>query len=110
MGPPNVLGLPKPASSISTSRTFGDPAGGSGCPIRFQSGFDPASVLLLTPPNGGRRIGSFVRSGSLILSPPPAQHPPGAGLGLYVRHHERGPDPDDEQIHYHHNDPSAGAW
>src|SRR5690348_1973474 len=67
MGPPNVLGLPKPASSISTSRTFGDPSGGSGCPIRFQSGFDPSSVLLATPPNGGLRIGSLVRSGSLIV-------------------------------------------
>src|ERR1700748_414619 len=73
MGPPNVLGLPKPASSISTSRTFGDPGGASGCPIRFQSGFDPSSVLLLTPWNGSLRIGRFVRSGSLIVCLPPVQ-------------------------------------
>src|SRR6476661_9913395 len=75
MGPPNVLGLPKPASSISTSRTFGAPGGASGCPIRFQSGFDPSSVLLLTPWNGSLRIGRFVRSGSLIVCLPPVQRP-----------------------------------
>lgn len=36
--------------------------------MRFQSGFDPPSVLLLTPWNGGLRIGSFVRSSSLMGS------------------------------------------
>lgn len=31
-------------------------------PIWPQSGFEPASVRLMTPWNGGRRIGSLVRS------------------------------------------------
>ena len=61
-----MLGLPNPASSISTSRTFGEPSGGRACPMRFQSGCDPSSVLLVTPWNEGLRIGSLVRSGSLI--------------------------------------------
>ena len=41
----------------------GAPSGGVGCPIRFQSGCDPSSVLLVTPANGSRRIGRLVRSG-----------------------------------------------
>src|ERR1700755_460936 len=70
MGPPNVLGFPKPASSMSTSSTFGDPSGASGCPMRFQSGFDPSSVRLLIPWNGGLRIGRVLPSGSPIVCPP----------------------------------------
>jgi hypothetical protein len=38
IGPPKVLGLPNPASSMSTSSTFGAPSGASGWPIKFQSG------------------------------------------------------------------------
>ena len=38
IGPPNVLGAPNPASSMSTSSTFGAPSGASGEPMRFQSG------------------------------------------------------------------------
>jgi hypothetical protein len=30
-GPPNALDEPKPASSMSTTRTFGAPAGGRSC-------------------------------------------------------------------------------
>src|SRR6266511_2940279 len=60
-GLPKVPGLPKPASSISTSSTLGAPSGGSMWPIWPQSGFEPASVRLMTPWNGGRRIGSLVR-------------------------------------------------
>src|SRR3954452_3254925 len=63
IGPPNVLGLPKPASSISTTNTFGAPCGGAAWPISPQSGSEPASVLAVTPVNAGRRMGSLVRSG-----------------------------------------------
>ena len=44
-GPPNVHGLPKPASSTRTSSTFGAASGGVGEAIRFQSGSDPANVF-----------------------------------------------------------------
>ncbi|HXZ69292.1 MAG TPA: DUF2252 domain-containing protein [Streptosporangiaceae bacterium] len=47
--------------------TFGAPAGGWTCPIRSQSGTEPWSVLLATPWNGALRIGSLVRSGSLMV-------------------------------------------
>src|SRR4029453_6502540 len=67
MGPPNVLGLPNPASSMRTSSTLGAPSGGVGCPIRFQSGWEPLRVLLVTPAKAGRRIGRLLRSGSLIV-------------------------------------------
>lgn len=76
-----MAGLPKLASSISSSSTFGDPAGGWTWPIKPQSGSDPASVLLPTPLNGGPRIGSFVRSGSLILTPASRPLPVGAAAG-----------------------------
>src|SRR3954447_14856211 len=66
MGPPNVLGFPKPASSISTTNTFGAPSGGSTWPISSHPGVEPASVFAVTPVNGGRRMGSLVRS---IVSP-----------------------------------------
>jgi hypothetical protein len=36
--------------------------------MRPQSGFDPSSVLLLTPWNGDLRIGRLVRSGSLMAA------------------------------------------
>ncbi len=49
MGPPNVLGLPKPASSISTSRTFGDPGGASGCPIKVPVGLRSVQRLVAHP-------------------------------------------------------------
>src|SRR5881392_226874 len=62
MGPPNVLGLPKPASSISTTRTFGAPSGGFAWPISPQSGLEPPSVSFATPLKAGRRIGSLLRS------------------------------------------------
>src|SRR5689334_5738988 len=64
MGPPKVLGLPNPASSISTSSTFGAPAGAPGWRIRFQSGCDPRRVRLAVPSNDGAASGSTVRSGS----------------------------------------------
>ena len=62
IGPPNVLGCPNPASSTSTSSTFGAPSGGLTCPIRPQSGAEPASVLFAVPLNAGSAMGSLVRS------------------------------------------------
>src|SRR5207248_8380020 len=55
-------GLPNPASSISTTSTFGAPSGGFTCPICSQPGSEPPSVSFATPLNAGRRIGSLVRS------------------------------------------------
>src|SRR3954447_10821965 len=62
MGPPNVLGLPNPASSISTTKTFGAPSGGSAWPISSQSGVESASVFPVAPVNGARRMGRLLRS------------------------------------------------
>jgi hypothetical protein len=63
IGPPNVAGFPKPASSINTSRTFGAPSGASTCPISPQSGWDPPRVLFAVPWKRCWRIGSALRSG-----------------------------------------------
>ena len=62
-GPPNVDGLPKPASSISTSSTFGAPSGGDGVMLIVQSATDASSVRPTVPPKFGSGIGSTVRSG-----------------------------------------------
>ena len=62
-GPPNVDGLPKPASSISTSNTFGAPSGGDGVMLIVQSATDASSVRPTVPPKFGSGIGSTVRSG-----------------------------------------------
>ena len=62
-GPPNVDGFPKPASSISTSSTFGAPSGGFGVMLIVQSGTDASSVRPIVPPKFGSGIGSTVRSG-----------------------------------------------
>ena len=48
-GPPNVDGLPKPASSISTSSTFGAPSGGDGVMLIVQSATDASSVRPIVP-------------------------------------------------------------
>ena len=62
-GPPNVDGLPKPASSISTSRTFGAPSGGDGVMLIVQSATEASIVRPIVPPKFGSGIGSTVRSG-----------------------------------------------
>src|SRR3954454_1777744 len=67
MGPPNVLGLPNPASSMSTTRTFGAPAGAFAWPISPQSGSEPARVWAVVPEKGARRMGSTVRSVSSVM-------------------------------------------
>jgi hypothetical protein len=61
-----------------------------------------------SPPHGGLRIGSFVRSGSLIPSPLPAPHLPAPGSRC-THATMSGTGPDNEHIHDHHNDPPAGA-
>ena len=62
-GPPNVDGLPNPASSINTSRTFGAPSGADGVMLIVQSATDASSVRPTVPPKFGSGIGSTVRSG-----------------------------------------------
>ena len=62
-GPPNVDGFPKPASSISTSNTFGAPSGGDGVMLIVQSATDASSVRPTVPAKFGSGIGSTVRSG-----------------------------------------------
>ena len=62
-GPPNVDGLPKPASSIRTSNTFGAPSGGDGVMAIVQSPTDVSRVRPIAPPKFGSGIGSTVRSG-----------------------------------------------
>src|SRR6478609_3829478 len=66
MGPPKVLGLPNPTSSMTTSMMFGAPSGGRTNSVIPQSGVDSdsSSVRPLVPVNGGSGIGSVVRSGT----------------------------------------------
>ena len=62
-GPPKVDGLPKPASSISTSSTFGAPSGGDGVMLIVQSATEASIVRPIVPPKFGSGMGSTVRSG-----------------------------------------------
>src|SRR6516162_5145946 len=56
MTPPNVLGTPKPASSVMIIRTFGAPFGGT---MRgAHQDFDCKASSLMTPPNCGSGTGS----------------------------------------------------
>ena len=54
--PPNVLGTPKPASSVMISNTFGAPFGGT--TRGAHQGFDCRTSFLITPPNLGSGGGS----------------------------------------------------
>ena len=56
MTPPNVLGTPKPASSVMMSKTFGAPFGGT--TRGAHQGFDCSAPSLITPPNFGSGGGS----------------------------------------------------
>ncbi len=62
--PPNVSGPPKPASSMSTSSTFGASCGADGPGMKDQSAADSAMVRPMTPLNRRSGIGSTVRSGT----------------------------------------------
>src|SRR6516162_8118572 len=57
MVPPNVLGAPKPTSSVMMSSTLGAPCGGT--TAGGHHGFEALTFGLITPPNfgggGGRR-------------------------------------------------------
>jgi hypothetical protein len=58
--PPNVLGTPKPASSVMTSRMFGAPFGGT---IRgAYQGFELRASLVIVPPKLGSGAGSCLPS------------------------------------------------
>src|SRR6516165_7622656 len=54
--PPNVLGTPKPASSVMISNTLGAPLGGT--TRGGHHGFDCRASSLITPPNLGSGGGS----------------------------------------------------
>src|SRR5262249_44408880 len=54
--PPNVLGTPKPASSVMISSTLGAPLGGT--TRGAHHGFDSRALSLITPPNLGSGGGS----------------------------------------------------
>src|SRR5215510_8367208 len=56
MTPPNVLGTPKPASSVIISSTLGAPFGGT--TRGAHHGFDCSAPSLITPPNFGSGGGS----------------------------------------------------
>ena len=60
MTPPNVLGTPKPASSVMMSSTFGAPFGGT--TRGAHHGFDCSASSLITPPNFGSGGGSCLPS------------------------------------------------
>ena len=60
MTPPNVLGAPKPTSSVMISSTLGAPLGGT---MRgAHHAFDCAALSLITPPNFGSGGGSCLPS------------------------------------------------
>ncbi len=61
--PPNVSGLPKPASSMRTTSTLGASSGAFGPGIIVQSGSDWSSVRPIVPPKPRSGIGSTLRSG-----------------------------------------------
>src|SRR6266478_925186 len=54
--PPNVLGAPKPTSSVMMSSTLGAPFGGT--TRGGHQGFDSEAFSLITPPNFGSGGGS----------------------------------------------------
>src|SRR5712664_815745 len=56
MTPPNVLGEPKPQSSVMMSRTLGAPLGGT--TRGGHHAFDSVALSLMTPPNFGSGGGS----------------------------------------------------
>ncbi len=64
MTPPNVLGTPKPASSVMISNTFGAPFGGT--TRGAHQGFDCSASSLMTPPNFGSGGGSCLPSIAIV--------------------------------------------
>src|SRR5206468_2522056 len=68
-GPPNVDGLPKPASSTSTRRIFG--ASGGAFTGRVKPDLDPSSVRFAMPWNGCAGRGSTLLSHSASAATQP---------------------------------------
>src|SRR4249919_523931 len=66
MTPPNVLGTPKPASSVMISKTFGAPCGGT--TRGAHQGFDCKAPSLISPPNFGSGGGSCFPS-MVVVAP-----------------------------------------
>src|SRR4030095_6818505 len=60
MTPPNVLGAPKPWSSVMMSNTLGAPLGGT--TRGGHHGVDSEAFSLITPPNFGSGAGSCLLS------------------------------------------------
>src|SRR2546430_8475734 len=67
--PPNVLGTPKPASSVMMSSTLGAPFGGS--TRGGQYGFDWAALRSILPPNFGGGGGSCFPSSVIVAAGEP---------------------------------------
>src|SRR5690606_10015250 len=68
--PPNVLGTPKPASSVMIKRMLGAPFGGT---IRgAHHDFDSIALSLITPPNSGAGAGSCLPSMVVVAPGVPA--------------------------------------
>ena len=63
IGPPNVSGLPNPASSMIMTRTLGASSGALGPGMIVQSATDVSIVRPIVPPKLRSGIGSTVRSG-----------------------------------------------
>jgi hypothetical protein len=59
MTPPNVLGAPKPLSSVMISSTLGAPLGGT--TRGGHHGVDSDALSLITPPNFASGGGSWLR-------------------------------------------------
>src|SRR5215510_15043629 len=64
MTPPNVLGTPKPASSVMMSSTLGASLGGM--TRGAHQGFDSSAASLITPPNFGSGGGSCFPSSWMV--------------------------------------------
>src|SRR5581483_1046805 len=67
--PPNVLGTPKPASSVMISKMFGASFGGT--TRGAHHGFDCSAPSLITPPNFGSGGGSCFPSIVVVASAEP---------------------------------------
>ena len=76
MTPPNVLGAPKPTSSVMMSRTLGAPLGG--LTVGGHQGLDWSALSLSTPSNFGGGAGRWVEPIDVVADGEPAGAPAGA--------------------------------
>src|SRR5215831_10624598 len=68
--PPNVLVMPKPASSVMISSTLGAPLGGT--TRGGHHGFETSASSLITPPNFGAGGGSWLPGIVVVASGEPS--------------------------------------